>query len=459
MLLEEIDKVSKIFKSLIKEKNVKIISHIDADGLTSASIIAKMLLRENINFELRIVKQLVSDNAKDLDVSENDFLILTDLGSGHLNLLKNILEKTQVLILDHHEPKRMSDLNLFHLNPLLYGEEEISSSMLCYLFAKSVDIKNAEMIHLAIVGAVGDALDEKWEFAGLARKILKEGEEIGKVTILKGLRLYGRSRPVHKSLQYSFDPFIPGVSGSESAAVQFLSELGIEIRNDDEWKKLKDLTIEEQSKLASAIIIERLRVKHPEVTDIFGEIYLLSGMPEELQDAREFATLLNACGRLGYYDTAIRLCFSDLTAMGDSEDVLNEYRRKISEGIEMIKSNNIIQKTDNATYIFCGDKILDTMVGTLTSVFLNSNLVDSSKPVFGLAESDGKIKISARASRDLKQINLKEIIVYAIEQLQADGGGHKFAAGGLIEKIDKDKFIEIVDRKIGETLGSKGKKS
>jgi single-stranded DNA-specific DHH superfamily exonuclease len=79
--------------------------------------------------------------------------------------------------------------------------------------------------------------------------------------------------------------------------------------------------------------------------------------------------------------------------------------------------------------------------------------------VFGFAESDGKIKISARASRDLKQINLKEIIVYAIEQLHADGGGHKFAAGGLIQKIDKDKFVEIVDRKIGETLGSKGKKS
>lgn len=456
MLLEEIYKISKIFEALIKEKNIKIVSHLDADGLTSASIIAKMLLRKNVNFELRIVKQLVSGMVKDLQIDENDILILTDCGSGQLNLLKKIVEKTQILILDHHEPQKISNLNLFHLNPLLFGEEEISSSILCYLFAKAVDVKNMDLIDLAIVGAVGDELDEKWEFTGFARKILKEAEDIGKVTILKGLRLYGRStRPVHKALEHSFDPFIPGVSGSESAAVQFLSELGIEIKNDDEWKKLKDLTIDEQKKLASAIIIERLRVKHPEVTDIFGEIYLLSGLPEEIQDAREFATLLNACGRLGKYETAIELCLNDLTAIGDVDEILNEYRRKISEGMEWIRGNDVIKATDNATYIFCEDKVLDTIIGTLTSIFLNSNLIDSGKPVFGFAESDGKIKVSARASKDLKQINLKEIIVYAIEQLQAEGGGHEFAAGALISKEDKDKFVKIVDKKTGETIGSK----
>lgn len=455
MLLEEIDKISKIFSSLIKEKNVKIVSHLDADGLTSGSIIARMLLREDSSFELRIVKQLVDDTIKDLKIDENDFLILTDLGSGQLNLLKGILEKTQILILDHHEPERLNHLNLFHLNPLLFGKEEISSSMLCYLFAKSVDIKNIDLIHLAIVGAVGDEIDENWKFTGFARKILKEAENVGKVVILKGLRLYGRSRPVHKALEYSFNPFIPGISGSESGAVQFLSELGITIKDDDEWRALKELTIEEQKRLASAIIIERLRGKQSDAADIFGEIYLLSELPEEIQDAREFATLLNACGRLGKYETAIELCLNDLTAIKNSDSILTEYRKKISEGIELIRNGDVIKTTENATYIFCADKVLDTMIGTLTSISINSNLVNTDKPVFGFADSNGSVKVSARASRKLKQINLKEIIVYAMEQLHAEGGGHKFAAGALIQKKDKDKFVEIVDKKIGEILGSK----
>jgi len=251
--------VSKIFKSIINEKKAKIISHIDADGLTSAAILSKMLLRLGQNFELKIVKQLTENVVKKIKFTDKDFFIFSDLGSGQLNFLKQFLEKTEVFILDHHEPEMLKDDNLFHLNPLLFDEEEISSSMICYLFAKNVSIQNTDLIDLAIVGAVGDEQDEGWKLRGLARKILEEAEAVGKIAVSKGIRLYGRNtKPIHKSLEQSFDPFIPGITGSESNAVQFLSELGISVKENGEWKKLKDLTIEEQQKLASAIILERL---------------------------------------------------------------------------------------------------------------------------------------------------------------------------------------------------------
>ncbi|HKZ45308.1 MAG TPA: DHH family phosphoesterase, partial [archaeon] len=381
MFLEELEKISKIFKSIVKEKNVKIIHHLDADGISSAAIIAKMMLRENIGFEMRMVKQLTSEIIKELVISEKDFLIFLDLGSGQLKLLKEILEATQVLILDHHEFAEMEHPNLFHLNPLLFAEEEISSSMICYLFAKSVDLKNTDIVDLAIVGAVGDQMDEKWEFKGMAKKIIEEAENIGKVNTSKGIRLYGRSRPIHKALELSFDPFIPNISGSESNAIQFLSELGIELKENNEWKRLADLSIEEQQKIASAIIIERLKAKHSDADDIFGDIYTISGRPEELQDAREFATILNACGRLNKPDIGVKLCLNDIAALNASEDVLSEYKRMISEGISWIKDNKeSIRKTKFATYIFCGDKIPSTLVGTITSIFLNSNLIDTGKP-------------------------------------------------------------------------------
>lgn len=462
MFLEEVERVAKIFKSLIKEKYVKIISHIDSDGICAASIITKMIAEENVNFELKIIKQLTTDEVSKLRVSKNDILVLTDFGSGQLDLLKDILNRTQILILDHHEPKELNNLNLFHLNPLIFHEEEIPSSMIAYLFAKNIDTKNTDLVDLAIVGAVADEKEEKWEFKGLAKKILEEAEIIGKITVLKGLRLYGRStRPIHKSLEFSFDPFIPGISGSESAAVQFISELGISIKDDGEWKKLKDLTTEEQQRLASAIILERLRSKHSDAEDIFGDIYLISGRPEEVQDAREFATLLNACGRMGRYDIAIKICLGDLKSLEESFDILSRYRKSISEIIGWIRENkSSILTTNSATYLFGGNKIPETMVGTIVSILLNSNLIDTNKPIFGFAETvDGKLKISARVSKDLKIVNLRDIISNVAKQVEGEGGGHHFASGGLIPKDKQEEFVKLVDNKLGELFGYKENKS
>jgi RecJ-like exonuclease len=460
--LEEVERIAKIFKSIAKEKYVKIISHIDADGLCTASIMVKLMMRENINFELKIVKQLTTDEVAKLDIRKNDILILTDLGSGQLDLLTDILEYTQILILDHHDTRGINHMNLFHLNPLIFGEEEIPASMIAYLFAKNINLENTDLIDLAIVGAVADEKDEKWEFRNLAKKILEEAELIGKVTVLKGLRMYGRTtRPIHKSLEFSFDPFIPGISGSESASVQFLSELGISLKENDEWKKLKDLTTEEQQKLASAIIMERLRSKHSDAEDIFGDIYMIAGRPEELQDVREFGTLLNACGRLGRYDVAIKVCLGDLRSLEEAFDVLIQYRKTISEIISWVEDNkSAMLTTKSAIYIFGGSKIPDTMIGTIVSILINSNLINSNKPIFGFAETgEGKLKISARISKDLKAINLRDIISNTTKMVEGEGGGHPFASGGLIPKDRQEEFVKIVDSKLGELIGNKEDKS
>jgi RecJ-like exonuclease len=456
VFLDEIAKCANIIKSLVKFKKPVIISHYDADGLTSASIIGKMLLRENVNFELRIVKQLNSEIIRNLKLNEKDFLILTDLGSVQVKLLSDIINRTQVFILDHHKPVEFNHLNLFYLNPLLFDEEDISSSMICYLFAKFFDLKNTDLIDLAIVGAIGDEQEEKWDFKGWARKFLEEAEAMGKITFFKGIRLYGRNtRPIFKALAYSFDPFIPEISGSESQAVQFLSELGIRVKEGDEWKKLRDLTIEEQKKLASAIIIQRLKAKHSEAEDIFGNVYTIVGKPEEIQDAREFATLLNACGRTGNFEVGIRICLGDFDAIEKSLEILDQYRKMISQSLNWLRENkDSILETKFATYILAENKIPEDLIGTITSIVLNSNLLDTSKPIFGFAAAEnGKIKVSGRVSRDLKQINLGSIFLDAAKKLEIEGGGHALAAGALIPKDKEEEFIKIIDGLLGEIVG------
>ncbi len=446
MFLDEIERVARVTKNLLKEKKVRVLTQFDADGVTSAAILTKALMREQSNFELHVLKQLTSDVIEKLDVKEDDLLILADFGSGQLGMLMGIIEKTQVIVLDHHETSDISHLNLFHVNPLLFGEDEMSASIVCYLFAKFLNLKNVDLVDIAIIGATADEADEKWEFKGLIKKVLEEGELIGKISVVRGLRLYGRNtRPIYKSLAFTFDPFIPGISGSESQAVQFLSDLGISVRDGTEWKKLKDLTLEEQQKLASAIILERMKTEE-DASDIFGDIHTLFGRPEELQDVREFATLINACGRTGNHDIAIRILLGDYSVTERCWEVMERYRAMISDGLNWVRSNpRRILRTPKANFIVARDSIPETVIGTVATIILNSGMIETDKPLFGLAYTeDGKIKISGRVSKALKETNLKDIISAAVSTLGGEGGGHVSAAGGIIPRDKEADFIRLV---------------
>jgi RecJ-like exonuclease len=441
-------------KKIAKEKSVRVVSHYDADGICSAAILTKALIRENANFQLNIVKRLDEKTLNNLKISEDSFVIFSDLGSGQLDIIKEkLLDKNLVLILDHHEPKYLQHPNLFHVNPLLFNEPEVSASVVTFLFARSLNLKNNDLIDIAIVGAVADMIDEKWELKGLTERILKQAEEMGKITIKKGIRLYGmNTRPIHKALELSMNPFIPGISGSESNAVQFLSELGIKIKNNGRWRCLKDLSIAEQKKLASAIIVERLRGKSIYPEDIFGDIYILTGREDELSNAMEFGTLLNAVGRLGKYDVGLRLCFNDITALEEARKIMNEYRAHLSEYLNWIRENfnndNIVRKTKKAIFIMGQDKIKDTMIGTITSIMLTSNLTNN-KLIFGLAKTEeGDIKVSARAPKEAN-LNLRDILIEATKNI-GYAGGHARAAGAIIQLGKEEEFIQNVQKILGE---------
>ena len=153
MFLDEIERIARISKNLFKDKNIKLLSQFDADGISSAAILVKAFMRENVKFDLRILKQLTSNEIKKISVTEKDILILSDFGSGQLNMLKDIIEKTNVIILDHHEPFEYKHENLYHINPLLFNEKEMSASIVCYLYAKFLNLKNVDLVDIAIIGA------------------------------------------------------------------------------------------------------------------------------------------------------------------------------------------------------------------------------------------------------------------------------------------------------------------
>jgi len=136
-----------------KYRSVHVVSHIDADGLTSAGIICTALERGGFEYTTRFVKQL-DEKALDTIADQNhNIVIFTDLGSGMCEQIKS--RGINAVISDHHQPQGNHQ---FHLNPHLFGANgsyELSGSGSAYLLATALG-KNQDLSSLAIVGAIGD---------------------------------------------------------------------------------------------------------------------------------------------------------------------------------------------------------------------------------------------------------------------------------------------------------------
>lgn len=425
--LKAIKECSKKFNEWLKKYEiVRCISHLDCDGICSAAIICNLLKKLGKQFHITFLKQF---SKREFDIIKNEnyeFYIFTDLGSGQLHFIKELVSKAKVVILDHHQIKeKFEHENLLHLNPNEFGVDgssEISSSGITALLSK--EMGENEFFYLGVVGGVGD----NQSFEGMNKMILEECVKKGTVSVRRDLKIIA-SRPLYKALEFSsFE--IPGVSGNESKAVKFLSEIGIDIRNEDgSWKKLSDLNDEEKKKLTSAIIVKRAGLEDP--SDIFGDVYEINN---SFGNVSELATFLNACSRTGYSGIAFSIFFSK-KSLPLANELMNEYRKKLVNALNFAIERNIIK--ENIIYVIGGDEIDSKIIGTIISMMINNSEKDI---IVGFANDDDRVKVSARSKCNCN-INLGEIVSQIAVSLGGEGGGHKKAAGASIPKGKEEEFI------------------
>jgi len=443
---EDIEQAVIKFKQLEK-KPLRIISHLDSDGLCAASILAKAFQNESIPFSLSIVKQLNEEVIKELSRENYDYYFFTDLGSGQISLL-NSLSKKQIFILDHHKPEETKN-NFIHLNPHLHnidGSIELSGSGVAYLFSKQLNPKNIESSYLAIIGAVGDI--QKIEESKLNNQILQDAIKSNLIEVKTGLRIFGaQTKPLHKVLEYSTDPYIPGITGSQQAVLSFLRDLGIEPKENKEWKKLIHLSQEDMKKLVTGIILKRIGIeKEPE--DVLGPVYLLKNEEEgTTKDVKEFSTLLNSCGRLGNQSLGIGTCLNDKKIKQKAISNLTNYKREIVQALNWFyknKNSSYVVEHSGFVIINAGDNIRETLIGTLASILSKSNVYPEDTIILSLANTlDDQIKVSIRISGfKPKEIDLKQVLSEITTKIGCESGGHSFAAGSSIPQEKEQEFIQ-----------------
>ena len=163
---------------------------------------------------------------------------------------------------------------------------------------------------------------------------VQEGIENGHIKAETDLLFYGReTRPIHKALAYTNDPYLSGLSSEEDKCLSFLLNLGIELRHKDRWRTLTDLTTDEKQKLFSEIakLLSSKGIPNDVTFSLIGTVYTLIDEDRwtSLRNGREYASLLNACGRMNKAGLGVILCMGDRgEVLNETLEVLDSYRKK-----------------------------------------------------------------------------------------------------------------------------------
>jgi RecJ-like exonuclease len=441
-----------------KCREALVVSHIDADGLTSAGIMCKALDRLQKPYEARFLKKLdAAALQKIADSGSGKLVIFTDLGSGALVSIKTL--GIDAVVTDHHKPANVE--YPYHINPHLYGlngSTEISGAGVAFLLALRLG-DNADLGALSIVGAVGDLQDMRTNaLVGVNRQILDLTASNGFISYEKDIKLFGRqTRPVYKLLQYSSDPFIPGLSGCEDACIAFIEGAGIPIKAEN-WRRWIDLRPEEKKALISKLFQYCMACGMPahKIQRLVGEVYtLLKEEPgTELRDASEYSTLLNATARYDYADVGLAVCMGDRgEAFNYARDLLESHRHNLVNGLNLVADRGVC-RLNNIQYFNVRGEIRETIVGIIAGMSSSLDCVSREVPIIGMAKSEGGIKVSARGNHDLilRGLDLATALSESAAAVGGAGGGHDIAAGATIPEGREEEFLAILDKKIGEQI-------
>ncbi len=456
-----------ILETVQKDGFIHCFSHLDADGVAAGGIMGKTLFRLDAKYRIRITQQLDEKIVSEIVADKPQLVIFTDFGSGNLDLLNEKIPNFKVLVLDHHQINGTSaNKNLVQVNPHLVGIDgasDVSGSGVAYFVAKAVNRANVDLAPIALVGALGDMQDkyDQRSLCCLNEIIVNDGVAAGLLKVEKDLTFFGReTRPIHRMLATTTNPFIPGLSGEEDKSLVFLASLNIPIKQGEKFRALRDLNEEEKKRLCSALADHLLsKGLHLEVDNLIGYVYVLTKEEPNtaLRDAREFAVVLNSTGRMDRPSLGIAICMGDRkAALDESNKILEDYRKNINKYLGWVTEKPERMRELQNIYVINGENFInEKIVGTVSSIIV-SGLANNEKPLIAFANVDNEqaAKFSARTTEAAirKGVNLGVVMRLASEAHGGKGGGHNIAAGAQVSLDKIEGFVKEIDELVGKQL-------
>lgn len=427
MKLEEAVKyASDLLLSLPRKKKIRVIGHVDADGIASASIVAISLARAGYRFHISI-KKTEPDLIKEIEKEENDLIVFVDIGSSYLKEMEKL--KSNIIVLDHHLSEEEIPNNVIYVNARMYGidgSREACGASISYAFALSIDPENKDLCQLAVPGIIGD----KQSFEGLNKKVIEDGIGEGFIEEREDYILSGEY--VGNFIENSIEPYFACID----SATLFLEEIGIAPQ-----KKFEEMNDNEKKKILSFLTLKLIEQGVDEIE--WKRIFYYG---EKYGNLFDMASKLNACARFNEAGTGIGLCFRDEKAFERAKLIQESYRDEIRKEMRELEKKEPNER-NNFIYFYVDKPSLSGILAGLALKYLPN--YRKGKPVFALS-TNKYVDISARADEKMVEegINLGKAIKNVTERIGGIGGGHPIAAGGKIEKEMEKKFLDEIDEEL-----------
>lgn len=436
------DKISKLCKkavnmilSMPKSTRIRVVSHYDADGITSAGILCRALYRAGYDFHVSLMRNPFTKGLERVKQEGNDLVIFSDMGSGQIETIEQF--GCKAIIIDHHQYLRSeTSKDILQINANLCGVDgnyEACGAALSFSVAKSLDSENMDLAPLAIAGATGDK-QYIGGIRGYNKTILDETLKKDFLKQSTGIKLYGDS--LFDGLYYSVDPYYTGLSGDKEGIHKLLKRLTL-----DENVKIEDLDNEKRKQIQSFLILKLIKngCQKSILDTVIRQRYWSDILQCELE---RFADLLDACGKGGDRGLGVMICLNDKKAFEEALILEKKYKQNILDELKQLEKDGVKEK--NAfRYFYSKDSSLGGVVGGIASNFV----YDRSKPLISLVRKDDELHVSCRGNQYLvgKGLDLGFAMKKAAEELDGHGGGHKIAAGATIDIEKEEEFLEAVD--------------
>ncbi|MGB7545630.1 MAG: DHH family phosphoesterase [Methanothrix sp.] len=425
--MKRLDKAAEsIARAILHCESMRVISHNDADGITSAALICIALRRAGIPFQATLLNRLDESVLAGLDCP----VVFCDMGSGKPEIVSRV--KEDCFVLDHHRP--VGNMDCMHLNPHLFGIDgafELSAAGTVYSVVRHMG-ENSDLAGLALVGAMGD----RQAMIGANRTILDEAVSSGAVEVRAGLKM-AQDGPVEEVFASSIEPLLDYV-GDRDAVRRFLQELGVS--GHVEGQEKGDL-----ARLCTAITLKLLMQGSFAADSIVGEVIRLRR--EVVENSLEMVQLLNACGNRDVPGLGLQICLRDESVLPEARRMAAEYKDHILREIVLLREKSRAMK--NIRYLKMENGEAGAIVSGLGIRYLYTDL-----PLITLNHKDDMVKISARGNKPLisQGLDLSVALRKAAGAVGGAGGGHTIASGASIPPGSEDRFLALLDEMVGEQL-------
>ena len=425
---------------------IHIFSHHDADGVAAGSVLACMLQRLDIEYQVTFVPVMNDEVLSMMRDSHSKCILMSDIGASYIDQLEG-LEK-DVIVLDHHKTDLVAG-DIVYINPHLYDIDGMTSgcgSTLALLLAVTVDEGNWDLVRYAFAGIAGDRQLING-FSGLNVYVGEEAKRRGLISVIEGSLIPPGT--LSQSLYISTEPYIRGIGGSSVGVKAFLDEAGI-----DHTRDFLDLTDDEKHRLSSMIAVKLLAqgVSIQTLEETARTRYALKDLG---MDAETLSDLFNACGREKLGGIGVGICLGNKDSLAYARELNYNSKKDVIEATVALDKLGLTSM-ENIQFF---DSTSSGFTGILCSIVMHF-IGDSNKPTIGVNfGDDGIAKASARGTWGQldRGIDLSVAMREASESVGGQGGGHRIASGANFPSMRGQEFLKNLDEIIGKQLVSHAK--